>query len=213
MNPETPKHLNTFEGVVREVKRPLAMHQYPDDLRTVLVMGFTDQMIEHHEATLLLIRSGKVGSAFALARSIFESAYRGLWVNFCAEHAELKQFEKDDKLPIKFNDMALAIDQKYNGDGFFEDFKNRAWPALCSDTHTGMLQLGRRFNEHKVEPTCTDGQIYQVTTTMTTCIIMLAGRFLAVQNHAECKDIDALVTAYGPLAESGGSDPGVVYGA
>ena len=37
------------------------------------VVGLVDQMIEHHEAILQLIRSGKVGSAFALAGSMFEA--------------------------------------------------------------------------------------------------------------------------------------------
>ena len=89
MNTETGEHLNRVERAIQEAKRLLAEHGYPDTPRTVVVVGLIDQMIEHHEATLLLIRNGKIGSAFALERSIFEGAYRGLWINFCATDAEI----------------------------------------------------------------------------------------------------------------------------
>ncbi len=57
----------------------------------------------------------KVGSAFALARSIVESMFRGLWLNFCATDAEVHEFERADKLPLNMTEMARAIDQKYQG--------------------------------------------------------------------------------------------------
>ena len=44
---------------------------------------------------LALVPAGKVGSAFALARSIFEGLYRGAWILICATEAELERFERE----------------------------------------------------------------------------------------------------------------------
>lgn len=84
MSPETVEHLGRVEEVMRKAKLILARYSYPDDARTVTVMGTVTQIIEHHEAMLLLIRNDKIGSSFALIRSIVEGVYRGMWMNFCA---------------------------------------------------------------------------------------------------------------------------------
>jgi hypothetical protein len=57
MTPETREHLQHCEAAIQEAKRLLAIHGYPDDLRTVMVIGFITQLVEHHEAMLLLIRA------------------------------------------------------------------------------------------------------------------------------------------------------------
>ncbi|MGH9435193.1 MAG: DUF6988 family protein, partial [Terriglobia bacterium] len=183
MNAETTENLYRVERAIQEAKRVLAKHGYPDTLRTVVVVGLIDQMMEHHEAALLLVRNGKVGSAFALERSIFESAYRGLWFNYCATDAEIQHFEQHDELPLNMTDMARAIDIGYQAHGFYDGFRNRAWHVLCSYTHTGMLQLGRRFTGHDVKPQYSDEEICEATAAVTTCILLLVGKFLAVQGH------------------------------
>jgi hypothetical protein len=201
MTPENVEHLNRVGVVIDDAKRLLARYGYPDDLRTVIVIGFIDQMIEHHEAMLLLIRDGKFGSAFALARSVVESMFRGLWINLCATDAQIEDFERKDELPLTMSEVARAIDRQYHAQGFFEDFKNRAWASLCSYTHTGLLQLGRRFSDHNVQPAYTDAEIFEVTTTVTTCVLLLVAKFLAVQNHAdECREAEGLIGTYGPVA-------------
>jgi hypothetical protein len=200
MQAETTAHLKRIEDVIQEAKALLGLHGYPDDLRTVVVIGFMDQMREHHDAMLLLIRSGLVGSAFALSRAIFECLYRGLWINGCASDAEIQQFEEEDRLPLKMHEMGKAIDATYKAGDFYEDFRKRAWGPMCSFAHTGLLQLGRRFAQHKVEPTYSDEEIFQATTTATTCVLLLVDRFLAAQNHApEAAAAQKLIESYGPV--------------
>jgi hypothetical protein len=203
MTPETAQHLNTVEGIMVKAKAILGRHAYPDDLRSVIVMGTLAQIIEHHEAMLISIRNDKIGSAFSLVRSIVEGVYRGLWVNFCATDPQLQVFEREDHLPLNMTDMAKAIDAKYQAQGFFEDLRARSWAAMCSYTHTGMLQLGRRFTGAVAKPAYTEGEIIQATTTATTCILLLVGKFLAVQKYvADCKEAEALIGTYGPAAAS-----------
>jgi len=202
MELETKEHLKRVEGAIQAAKVIIGRYRYPDDIRSVIVVGLIDQMREHHDSVLLLIRSGFTGSAFALARGIFENLYRGMWFNYCATDAEVEQFEKHDKFPrgLTMQEMAKAIDGKYQGGNFFQNFANTFWGPLCSYTHTGMLQLGQRFNKDKVEAVYSDGQISAVTTIVTNCFLILAGRFLAAQNHAEESNaVEELKHTYGPL--------------
>jgi len=197
MTPQTIEHLKKIEAVIGKEKEVLSRQTYSSDLRTVILAGTIDQMNEHHGAILLLIRDDRVGSAFALARSIVESMYRGLWLNFCATDPQVEKFEQTDDLPVNMTQMANAIDTKYQAEGFFEDLRKRAWPALNSYTHTGMLQLGRRFTGEKVQPNYTDEEIVATTTTLTTCLLLLAGKFLAARNLInECREVEALVGTY-----------------
>jgi hypothetical protein len=202
MESETKEHLKRVENAIRAAKAIIGRHRYPDDIRSVIVMGLIDQMREHHDSVLLLIRSGFAGSAFALARGIFENLYRGMWFNYCATDAEVEQFKKHDKFPrdLTMQKMAKVIDGKYQGGNFFQNFANTFWGPLCSYTHTGMLQLGQRFNEDKVEAVYSDEQISAVITIATNCFLILAGRFLAAQNHAEESNaVEQLKHTYGPL--------------
>jgi hypothetical protein len=64
--------LKKCEEAIDQTKALLSRRGYPDHLRTVLAVGFIDQSIEHHTAVFLLVRSGLIGSAFALSRSVFE---------------------------------------------------------------------------------------------------------------------------------------------
>jgi|ERR1700733_753833 len=197
MSPELSAHLDAVESIINKAKEILGRQGYPTDLRTVLVGAFIGQTVEHHEAMLLLIRNGKAGSAFALARGVVENMYRGLWVNFCATPEELERFEKKDEWKGTIADAAAAIDDKYQADGFFLDLKKRGWKALNGYAHTGMLQLGRRYTGQNLQPNYSDGEIIQITTTVTTCALLLIAKFLAVQNHPDqAKEVEAFVGAH-----------------
>ena len=201
MKQETNEHLAKLEQVIETAKDMLSQHEYPDDIRTVLVAGSIDQMIEHHEAMLLLVRASKVGSAFAVARSIFEGLYRGAWILMCATDADLERFEKEDKLPLNMPEMAKALDAKADLGSFFVDLLNRGWRALNSYAHTGLLQLGRRFTGHELQPAYSDGEILEITTTTTTCLLLLVRPFFAQHRHDnDATEIDRLTSSYGPAA-------------
>ena len=102
-----------------------------------------------------------VTASLALSRSVAEGVHRGLLLNFVATDAEVQDFEKRDVLPINMTEVAKAIDAKYKAGDFFEDLKKRSWSALCSYTHSAILQLGRRFTLHKMEPSYTDEEIVE----------------------------------------------------
>jgi hypothetical protein len=201
MTDKLREHMVKCEKAVQSAKPIIGKYPFPDDYRTSLIIGFISILIEHHEAVLLLIMRELVGSAFALGRPIVEGMYRALWLNVCATDEELNRFIEKDEIKLTLAEMAEAIDPAHNSGDLFQDLKKRSWKALNSYTHTGMLQLGRRFTGHEVVNSYSEGEIYEMTTTMTTCVLILISRFLAKQGHPDdAKAIDALVETYGPVA-------------
>jgi hypothetical protein len=196
------EHMIKCEKAMQSAKPIIGKHPFPDDYRTVSVIGFISILVEHQEAFLLLVMREMFGSAFALGRPIVEGMYRALWLNVCATDAELKRFNEKDEIDLTLAQMADAIDPAHNTGDFFQDFKKRAWKALNSYTHTGMLQIGRRFTGHEVVNSYSEGEIYEMTTTLTTCVLVVISRFLAKQGHPDdAKAIDALLETYGPVAD------------
>jgi hypothetical protein len=169
--------LKLAQEVVDDVKRILSGHKFSDEEWSTTVIGFIAQGIEHHAAILLLLRSGLIGSGFALVRSVVEILVRGVWMTACATDAQVKKFREQDKLDLSFGEMSDAID-KACGIGFFHDFKTRSWDTLNSYTHTGILQLGRRFSGDRLEPSYTDGEQIEVLRASTISIVLLVRPFL-----------------------------------
>lgn len=201
MTSETIEHLCKVEVVIEKAKAILSQHRFATDKRTLMTIAMIDQLIEHHGSILLLVRSGKAGSAFALVRPCVEGMYRGLWINFCASDEQLQKFDETDDLGRNMKELADEIDARYLGDGFFAGLKQRSWKAMCSYAHNGMLQLARRFTGHLLKPAYSDEEIYEVTTSTTTVTLTLASKFLAVQKHDESsKAIELLIESYGPVA-------------
>lgn len=202
MTNELHEHLERCEKAVQSVKPILAKHGFPDDYRTVTVIGFISTIIEHQESVLLLAMHDKAGSASARVRPIVEGAFRGLWINLPATDAELKKFNEKDEIDLGFGAIAKALDNAYGMGDFFQDFKTRAWNALNSFTHGGMQQIGRRFVKHEVENNYSEEEIYEMTTIVTTMVVILTSFFLKKQGHAaEGDEIQALLETYGPVAE------------
>lgn len=191
--------LNACESAIAQAKEFLGAHQYPGDSRTVVVLGIVDTMIEHHTSAMMLIRAKKTGSAFALFRSIVEGMYRGLWFNLCATDAQVRLFERKDTIRPSLGELAEAIDDKYRAGGFFARLKERAWQPLNSYAHTGMLQLGRRFTGQNVQPAYSTREVGQVSSAATTCVLILASKFLAVQGFRdEALKAASLIGSWGP---------------
>lgn len=190
------KELKSAEAVILEVKRILSVNKYTDEEYSTVVVGFVAQGIEHHEALVLLTRSGLTGSAFALVRSVVEGLVRGVWFTTCASQVQVLKFRNEDKIEPTFAQMSDAIDRTCGID-FFHDFKQRSWNALNSYTHTGILQIGRRFTGHNLVPSYRDAEIVEMMRVSTTCILLLVRPYLVRQGHAaSAKEIDALGDRY-----------------
>lgn len=111
-------------------------------------------------------------------RSLVEIVIRGVWIATCARDAEIKRFREKGEIDHTFGDMAKAIDAACGID-YFHNLKKRNWAALNSYTHTGILQLGRRFTGDKLSPSYTDEEKIEVIRTGTTMLLLIVRPFLA----------------------------------
>jgi hypothetical protein len=196
------EHLMRCEKAVQSTKPILAKYGFPDDHRTVTVIGFISVIIEHQESVLLLVMHNDVGSASALVRPIVEGAFRGLWINLPATDEEVKKFNDEDKIEAQFGEIATALDAAYGTGNFFQEFKTRSWKHLNSYTHGGMHQIGRRFVKHEVANNYSEDEIYEMTTTVTTMVLILTSCFLKKNGHIDSgNEVQALTETFGPVAD------------
>lgn len=196
------EHLIRCEKAMQSAKPILGNHGFPDDHRTVTVIGFVSVLIEHQESILLLVIHENAGSASALARPVVEGAYRALWINLPATKEEVEKFNEKDKIDLEFGEIAAVLDSAYNMGDFFQDFKARTWKHLNSYTHGGMQQIGRRFVNHEVANNYNEEEMYEMTTTVTTIVLLAISFFLKRHGHVESgNEIQALIETYGPGLE------------
>jgi len=193
MSPQVDGELKQAEETVLRVKAVLNRDKTSDDERSTSVVGMIDQVLEHHAAILLLLRSGMTGSAFALTRPVTEADVRGVWLTACATDAEVMKFVEKDRIEPSYGEMSEAIDTTCGID-YFAGFKTQTWKVLNSYTHTGMLQIGRRFTGDQLQPSYTDAEKVEVLRVITASVLLLVRPFLARQGHLDsAKEIDMLM--------------------
>jgi hypothetical protein len=199
MTEKLKEHLILCEKAMQSAKPILGKHGLPSDRRTLTVIGLISLLIEYQESILLLEMHNYPGSASTLSRPIVESAYRALWINLPATDTEVKKFIEKDKIDLEFGEIATTLDNAYGMGDFFQDFKARAWKHLNSYTHGGMHQIGRRFVKDEVANNYREEEIYEMTTSVTTIILLTISFFLKRHGHADSgEQIQALLEIYGP---------------
>jgi len=199
---ELKDHLIRCEKAMQAAKPILGKHAFPDDYRTVTVIGFISVLVEHQESVLLLIMHENAGSAAALIRPVVEGAYRAMWVNLPATDDEGKKFNEEDKIDLEFGEIATALDKAYDMGDFFQNFKTHTWKHLNSYTHGGMHQIGRRFVKHEVANNYSEAEVYEIATTVTTIVLLAISFFLKRHGHTDSgNEVQALLETYGPALD------------
>ena len=173
-----------------------------DDLKTQLVVASVDIALEHHEAIGLLAKSQLYGSAFALVRVVWEAMLRALWINKVASSEQIERASRDE---WKWNMTQVHIDIKkaYSPymkaeevDPFFEQTEE-VWEAACSYTHSGALQLARRFTFDELKPDYSEGAIAQALNLATMAHVLLLPRLLLSMGYIqEVDDANAGLAQY-----------------
>jgi hypothetical protein len=194
---ELVRHLDKVRDSVAEVDRIVSSHRYPDNKRTVMVVGLLDTIIEYHHGVLQLIESGSVGPSYSLVRDMVRGMRYGLWISSCATEEQILQIEKSDEFPVSILEMVREIETTYNADSFFENLKDRWGSQLYKYSRSSIVQLGRWDIDSTSGLHFDDDEIGDVTTIATLCIVLLAAKFLANQKQpADCKQIEALAADY-----------------
>jgi hypothetical protein len=190
---ELTRHLDKARDTVTEVERIVSLHGYPTDKRTVLTRGLLSTIIEHHRGMLILIKSGTIGSAYALARDIVKGMRYGLWINSCATEEQIHRTEVGDEFPLSIPEMTAEIESVYKTDRFFESLKNRWATQLYKYSLSSVMQLGHWEIDASSGLHYDDEKIGDVATIGTICILLLAAMFLATQKCvADCEKVETL---------------------
>jgi hypothetical protein len=196
MNLELVRHLDKVRDTVAEVDRIVSSHRYPDDKRTVIVVGLLATIIQYHQGVLQLVKAGSVGS-YSLVRDMVRGMRYGLWINSCATEEQILQVEKSDEFPVSIPEMVREIEATYNADSFFENLKDRWGNQLYKYSRSSIIQLGRWNIDSTSGLHFDDDEIRDVTTIATLCIVLLAAKFLASQKQLDdCEQIEALAADY-----------------
>jgi hypothetical protein len=175
----------------------LARHDYSSDTRTVLVIGAVDQALEHHEAIWLLHECKLNGSAMAMIRLVYDAMFRALWLRAVASDDQVKLASNDElnwlRIPvredIKRAYFGSAVENPKKAAELDKVFGKELWKVLSSYTHSGSLQLTRRFTFNQVQPHYTDHELAQAfsraTDTLMFCSVLLFG---SIGAHEEGDD-------------------------
>jgi Family of unknown function (DUF6988) len=150
----------------------VSKHQFPTGDANVLLIAYWALMFDYHKGILSLLQSGLFGAAFALVRPVVEAVVRA-HVTLMGSEQDLANIQKDE-YKVTFKEVGAKIDAAFGLEGLMENFLNDVTrSALHSYTHSGLLQLGRRFDGNEIKPNYSDNEIIEVIRVTTSGIFML----------------------------------------
>ena len=168
------------------------------DTRTLLLRAYLDLAMEHHEAITLLVRMKLFGPAFSLVRVVCEILLYALWVKACATENDVEglALKGDYEFP-RIGTVISALDKVYGTEPLYQGIKKQSWKAMSAYTHTGLLQLAKRFKEGQVEPNDPKGAISECLEATTMSIFLLALLFAkATGQAAGARQIEELLETF-----------------
>src|ERR1700740_991768 len=157
----------TFGEQLEEIV--VSKNQFPADDRNVLLIAYWALMFDYHKGILSLLQSEFSGAAFALVRPMVEAVVRS-HVAIKGSAEDLQRIQKDE-YTVKFKQIGAKIDADFGLDHLMENFLNDVTrSALHSYTHSGLLQLGRRFDGNDIKPNYSDEETIEVVRVTTSAI-------------------------------------------
>ncbi|EMV9370594.1 DUF6988 family protein [Vibrio parahaemolyticus] len=106
--------------------------------------------IEHHQSVIVLVERKLYSSAFALARSMFESTIRGLWINNCANEQDVDEMLSKDRFK-NFGQLICELEaMNCYSSGVLSRTKKSVWALFNSFTHSGYQQISRQFSGNEI---------------------------------------------------------------
>ena len=174
---------------------------YPPGRRTQFQVAYCHLVIEHQFAIAQLLEGRKTGSAFALARPIFEALVKGLWLYHCATDKQLEKYAEGLELDgiAKLTESLLAVDLPAVVTVSLHQVKTKYWKTLSSLTHVGHSQVRHWLNEEGVQANYPDAALRELTN-FAGFMSLVAGRELALRanNPEGASRLTELLPAHPP---------------
>jgi len=131
--------------------------------------------------------------------------FRALWINKGADETQIEKASQDKLQFPRLSQMLAEIDQNYATDNFFQSLE-LAWRAMCSYTHSGSLQIARRFTNGEVKPNYSDAEILEALNATTTALILLTRMFFVSMGcHGDAVETQNMMLKYGAAQNRGDS--------
>jgi len=157
----------------------------PSSDRNRLSAALLDQVHEHHDAILLLLENGCVGSAIALLRGTFEATVRGVWLFRCASDIEIDRFRRG-KIKKKLDDLVIDVERALQLPGSaLSDVKGSSWHAMCGYDHAGYLQAVRRITPTDIGPNYSEAEQIEILSLADFCLVLASAAMCALCNRAD----------------------------
>jgi hypothetical protein len=140
--------------------------------RPVLIAGHWALMVDYHRSVLFLLKPeyNLCGGGFALARPMVEALLR---IHVVAGGAECDvQCIKRDRYRTNFEDVSEQLDELFGLSFFAKTFNKQVRDALHSYTHSGAMQIARRFDGSAIKPSYTDAEKWDVVRMCTLAFAM-----------------------------------------
>jgi hypothetical protein len=169
-------------------------HKYPTDKRSQILLAYHSILAEHHSAIFLLIQNDLCGSAFALARPVYETLYRAHWIAACADETQVKNLFEDKDIFPKMYDLVSQIDKAYNTGDFWQSMKKSTWNPMNDYTHSGLRQVGRRFKNNEVLHNYETDEILEVLNGTNMALLLIANLFFSFfEKDDACSEVKEMI--------------------
>jgi hypothetical protein len=136
-------------------RQPLAL----DERKALLVAHWT-LMIDYHMSVTSLLQQNLCGGAFSLMRPLTEAWLRAHLV-VSAKNSVVESIKKDT-YQTDFKSVPKQIDKAFGLEFFGKNLSPGVISALHSFTHSGGMQIARRFNGQTIEPTFSDEERWRL---------------------------------------------------
>ena len=163
--------------------------EFPGGRRNRFSVSCFDIVHEHHRSIMLLVANRLYGSAFALARPIYETLVRGLWIWQCATEEQIQKIIDKDDIGLPLSELLSDIEEKEESKYLGQELnkvKEKHWKSLSSFTHTGFHQIARRNTPEHIESNYDENEIEHIVgfadALVLLSVLMLAGPSLADNN-------------------------------
>ncbi len=135
---------------------------FPVNKRLLISIAAFDVVLDHFTGITALIEKRVYGAAFALARPLFETFVRAVWLKDCGTDQDLLAFERDE-FSRSCGQSLKEIEQLESfRSGALSNLKKQAWSAMSSYTHGGFQQIARRVNGKTIDPNYSNEEIIEV---------------------------------------------------
>ena len=185
------------EELADTLANSLRNRSFPDSRRNRLSVSCFDVVHEHHRSIALLVAYRQYGSAFTLARSIYEAFVRGVWLRLCATDDQMQKVI-DNAFSPSLPSLVSAIKKKDENLGpILDKIRERHGPTFNSLTHTGYAQISRRSTQEHIEPNYDEKEVGRILA-FADGLAILAGFQIAIlaDNSELAVELDKKIRQY-----------------